>query len=59
MGGKSAVLRWGAREIEVDAEPEALSLMFKTVGTILVQTYSKGTGDSNVALKMMTKLWQD
>ena len=53
------MLRWGAIEIEVDAEPEALSLMFKTVGTILVQTYSKGTGDSNVALKMMTKLWQD
>ena len=29
--------------IEVDAEPEAPSLMLKTGGTIIVQPYSQGT----------------
>ena len=30
-------------QIEADDEPEALSLMLKTGGTILVQPYSQGT----------------
>jgi hypothetical protein len=55
-GGKSVLLCWGARAIEVDSEPEAKGL---TGVTILVQPFTQGTGESNVAQSLMIKLWQD
>ena len=50
------LLCWEARAIEVDSEPEAKGL---TGVTILVQPFTQGTGESNVAQSLMIKLWQD